>query len=190
MTTKKTAAERSADRSRLRADLRKSVIAAGAESQKVTIRERGRQRRSVEKTKTTQRVVERQQSESARVSAYQERSNIAIAQREASRKVRVGTQSDINALSRREKVITGATKSVTKTSVWSTLIMLTGLFFFMIIIYVIVTNGSKFGDFTGGVGSFISGLSSTKPLFVKKAVEGNDPATTAAKKEVSLSDSA
>jgi preprotein translocase subunit SecF len=140
-----------------RADFRKGVIDSQAAAQVKIARERGRQRRSVEKTKTAQRVIERQQSEAARVAAHQQKSSISIEQSEA---IREGRQS----AKRQERV----ERSVTGSGVWSTLMMLTFLFFGMIILYVLVHHGGEYGHLAGGIGSFISGLSSNTPLFVKK----------------------
>jgi hypothetical protein len=160
--------DKTAKRIEQRAEMRKAVINAGAESQVKISRERGRQRRSVEKTKTAQRVIERQQSEAARVQAYQQRSEIAVAQSETIRSARTSSN-------RQERI----EKSVTGSSVWSTLIMLAALFFSMIVLYTIVRNGPAFGGLAGSMGSFISGLSSTKPLFIARAVASAPNTNTA-----------
>lgn len=168
MSAKVPAADKALARSRARADFRKELIGAGAESQVKISRERGRQRRSVEKTKTQQRVIERQQSEAARVQAYQARSDIALAQKRAQAAQRVETQGALNSQARKEAVVDSVTGGVTGSSLWSTMVLIVTLFFGMIVLYVIVTNGSAFGQLTGSVGSFIQGLSSNQPLFVRK----------------------
>lgn len=163
-----TKSDKALERSRARAEFRKEIVTAGAESQVKIARERGRQRRSVEKAKTQQRVIERQQSEAARVSAYRQRSEIAIAQRAANRQQRVQTQKDLQQLQRNDRIVQGTSKAVTSTSVWSTLMLFTTLMFGMILLYVLVTNGQAFGNLAGSVGTFIQGLSSNQPLFVRK----------------------
>ena len=160
--------DKALERSRARAEFRKELIAAGSESQVRISRERGRQRRSVEKVKTDQRVKERQQSEAARVAAYQQRADIQANLRARNAEQRVSTQEQLAGLQRKEKVISGATGTVTGTSAWSTLMLLTSLFFAMIVIYVIVSNGGQFGKLTGQIGSWIAGLSSNQPLFIRK----------------------
>jgi len=160
--------DKALERSRARAEFRKEIVAAGSEAQVKTARERGRQRRSVEKVKTNQRIRERQESEAARTAAYQRRADIQANLRSRNAEARVQTQEQLVGLQRREKVITGATRTVTGTSAWSTLMLVTALFFGMIILYVIVTNGGQFGSFTGQIGSWIAGLSSNQPLFIRK----------------------
>jgi cobalamin biosynthesis Mg chelatase CobN len=160
-------ADRALERSRARTEFRKEIVAAGSESQVKVTRERGRQRRSVEKVKTQQRVIERQQSEAARVQAYQQRSDIAVQQKQAQASQRLETQKALAGVSRREQIITGTSRTVTKSSIWSTTVLLVALFFSMIILYVIVTNGSAFGNLAGSAGQWIQGLSSNKPLFVR-----------------------
>lgn len=161
--------DKSIERSRQRAVFRRELIDAGSASQINIARERGKQRRSVEKVKTQQRVIERQQSEAARVNAYQQRSDIAIAQKRAQAIQRVETQDQLNALARRERVITSAQNTVTRSSIWSTVVLLISLFFGMIILYVLVTNGETFGRVAGTAGTWIKGLSSNEPLFVKRS---------------------
>lgn len=160
--------DKALERSAARAGFRKELIGASADSQVKISRERGRQRRSVEKTKTQQRVIERQQSEAARVQAAQNRSDIAIAQKRAQGATRVETQGALNRQARKEAVVDSATGAVTGSSLWSTLTLLVTLFFGMIVLYVIVTNGSSFGQLTGSVGTFIQGLSTNQPLFIRK----------------------
>lgn len=168
MPPKMTAADKALKRSEARKEFRKELIQAGAASDVIRTRERGRQRRSVEKVKTQQRVIERQQSEAARIQSQQVKSQLAIQQRQAARAERVGTQSDLYGLRRREAVVSSATGAVTGSSIWSTVTLITTLFFVMILLYVIVTNGVKFGNLAGSVGTFIAGLSSNQPLFVRK----------------------
>lgn len=169
---KESAADRALKRSQARGEIRKLLIETGAESQVRISRERGRQRRSVEKAKTTQRVAERQQSEAARVQAYAARAEIAQQQLEAKRVQRVQTQRDLMSLrdenkpSRVSEVGSSIGGSITSSTPWATLMTITTLFFVMIIVYVIVTNGQQFGSFASKAGSFIATLSSTKPIFV------------------------
>lgn len=166
----KSKADESLERSKARAQMRQDLIEASSGGAVKISRERGRQRRSVERTKTVERLKERQGSEAARVEGYRQRSEIVMQQRAAARVQRVQTQADLNALARREKftqaAISAPVNAVTRSSVWSTITLIATLFFIMIFLYVIVTNGERFGAFTGSIGKFISGLSSTTPLFV------------------------
>lgn len=172
MPPKNTAADEALRRSQARAEFRKEFVSAGADAQVKIAREKGRQRRSVEKVKTKQRVIERQQSETARVASAAQRSAIVQSQNEQRRVQRVQTQRDLNALKQDSQpgFVSNAAGSiggsVTGSSAWSTLVTLTTLFFIIIIAYLIVTNGQQFGSFTGKAGSFIQTLSSTKPIFV------------------------
>lgn len=165
--------DKALERSRARAEFRKEVVGASSDAQVRIARERGKQRRSVEKVKTSQRVIERQQSEAARTAAYQNRANIQANLKSQQAQQRIQTQEQLAGLQRRERVITGVTKSATSTSTWSTLMLVTALFFGMIILYVIVTNGGQFGNLTGQVGGWIAGLSSNQPLFVRKDEASN-----------------
>lgn len=160
--------DKALERSRARADFRKELIGTSADAQVKISRERGRQRRSVEKVKTQQRVIERQQSEAARIQAAQQKSEIAIAQKRAAAAQRIQTQKDLQGLQRRNEVVDNATGTVTSSSIWSTLMLITTLFFTMIVLYVIVRNGRAFGKLAGSAGTFIQGLSSNQPLFVRK----------------------
>lgn len=160
--------DKSIERSKARAEFRKEILAVGSESQVKIARERGRQRRSVEKIKTNERIRERQESEAARTAAYQRRADIQSGLKARTAEQRVQTQQELVGLQRREKIITGTTKTVTGTSTWSTIMLVTSLFFGMILLYVIVTNGGQFGNLAGQVGGWIAGLSSNQPLFVRK----------------------
>lgn len=168
---KTTAADRALKRSKARGEIRQMLIETQSAGQVKISRERGRQRRSVVKAQNVQRVLERQGSEAARTQGYAERAEIARQQRAASGEQRVETQKELAGLARKQKVISSATGSVTGSSIWSTITLLVTLWFVMVIIYIIVRNGEAFGGFAGGVGSFIQGLSSDKPLFVATATE-------------------
>lgn len=168
--------DKSIERSKARAGFRKELIAAGSESQVRIARERGRQRRSVEKKKTEERIRERQESEAARTAAYQRRADIQANLRARNAQQRIQTQGQLAGLQRKERVINSATGTVTDTSLWSTLMLMTALFFGMIIIYVIVSNGGQFGKLTGQIGGWIAGLSSNQPLFVRKDEDVNGSA--------------
>jgi hypothetical protein len=177
MPPKLTAADRALKRSAARAEFRKAITESSAAGQVKIARERGRQRRSVERTKTSTRVVERQASERARQETIERRS-ILQQQSIAARGVqRVQTQKDLASVSRGERIktqITGeAVKPVTSgvRSVTSTLFLVLGIFFVLIIAYVVLLNSNNFGSFLGSAGNFIQGLSSNKPLFVKNGSE-------------------
>lgn len=167
--------DRALKRSEARAEFRKQITEASSAGQVKISRERGRQRRSVEKAKAVQRIAERQGSEEARTTAYRARAEIATEQRAASSQIRLQTQDELNSLQRRNRVtnqaVSGATGAVTRSSIWSTIMLVASLFFLMIFIYVVVRNGEQFGGLAGSVGTFISGLSSNAPLFVASAPE-------------------
>lgn len=161
-----TKADKSLERSRARAEFRKEIVAAGAESQVKIARERGRVRRATEKSRTNERIRERQASEAARISSRQQQATIAQQTMEARKTQRVQTQAELNALRNRQRVVVGTQRTVTNSSVWSTVVMIFFLMFGMIVIYVLVTNGQAFGNIAGTIGNFVHGLSSNSPLFV------------------------
>lgn len=159
--------DKSVERSRQRAEFRKGVARATAESEVIKARERGRQRRSVEKAKATQSIRERQASEAARLATYQQRTAISLEANKARQAQRIQTQENLNSLRSRQTIVDSGTRVITRTSAWSTIMMLTFLFFAMILIYILVRNGAQFGNLAATAGTWIQGLSSNKPLFIK-----------------------
>lgn len=159
--------DKSIERSRQRAEFRKGVIGFGTESEVKKVRERGRVRRSVERTKAQTKILERQESERARVETARQRAAISVDAQRQRNAQRIQTQQDLKNLQSRRTVVTDTGKAVRQTSAWETLMMLTALFFAMILIYVLVTNGQAFGNLAGTIGTWIQGVSSNKPLYVK-----------------------
>jgi len=163
------ASDKAKENAQFRANLRKEYVGAMSDAQVKIARERARQRRANTKLKTNQVIRERQESEAARVAAAREKAAINVEQMQARQRQRVEATSDIAGIQRRERAITGAQRSVTGSDVWSTIVLIVGLFFGMIILYVLVTNGSQFGKLAGTAGIWIRGLSSNQPLFVRKS---------------------
>lgn len=87
-------------------------------------------------------------------------------------------QQDVDAANRRAKFERGV---VSQTSTLgqgkNTIFLLLGLFFVMIIIYDIVSNGAAFGNVLSGVATFIRGLSANSPLFVKNPPKSSNSTT-------------
>lgn len=132
---------------------------------------------------------ERQASEQARLASRQAQSQISKSELEAKRAQRVQTQEDLNAVRNKQRAYSGAVSVGTRTSIWSTVVMLFFLGLGIIAIYILVKNGEAFGNVASGVGTFISGLSSNSPLFKanqtggvvmeqKQGIGGNAPAAT------------
>lgn len=167
MAETKSKPDKSLERSRQRSEFRKGVIDFGTQAEVKKVRERGRVRRSVERTKAQTKILERQESEKARVETAQRRAQISVEAQRQRNAQRVQTQSDLNSLQSRRAVVNTGAKAVSQTSAWSTLMLLTALFFLMILIYVIVSNGVAFGNLAGSAGTWIQGISSNKPLYVK-----------------------
>lgn len=160
--------DKALDRSKARGEIRRTLIETGAESQERIARTRGSERRATATHVASEHVRERQQSEAARVASRQSQADIAQRTMEARRIQRVQTQAELNAVRNRQRLVVGTQRTVTNTSIWSTIVMVFFLTVGMIILYILVTNGTKFGAVAGGIGNFIHGLSSNAPLFVTK----------------------
>ena len=158
-------------RSRERAGWRKDFARASGEAQQETTRTRGLERRSTASHVTNERIRERNASEAARIQSRASQSEIAKQTLEARRVQRVQTQEELNSLRHRDRVISGTQSTVSRSSIWSTFVMLFFLGFGMIAIYILVTNGTAFGGIASTVGNFIHGISSNTPLFVKKPTD-------------------
>lgn len=154
-------------RSRERARWREGFARTAGEVHQETIRTTGEERRSTISHKASENIREREASESARIASRQAQSRIAIEQGETRKQQRIQTQEELNSLRNRQRAYSGSVSTVTRSSVWSTVVMVFFLMFGMIAIYVLVTNGSQFGAIAGTVGNFIHGLSSNTPLFVE-----------------------
>lgn len=157
-----------------RSKLRESFANVQASAEVKKARERGRQRRSVERTRAQQRVLERQQSEAARQDTAAQRFFLKEQELEARRVQKVQTAQDLAALKQSQQpsaiqnIGSGAVSSFAGSSTGHSVGMIFGIFFALIIVYVILRNPTAFGGLTGGVGTFVQGLSSNAPLFVQK----------------------
>lgn len=160
--------DKALERSKARGEIRRTLIETGAESQVKIAQERGSQRRATASHVTNERVRERNASEAARIASRAKQADIARQTMEARRTQRVQTQEDLNAVRNRQRLTVGTQRTVTNTSIWSTVVMLFFLAIGMIIIYVLVTNGAAFGTLAGTAGKFIQGVSTNMPLFVAK----------------------
>lgn len=154
-------------RSRERAKWREGFARASGEVQQETTRTRGAERRQTATHVTSERIRERQASEAARIQSRAQQTQLAVQQGEARKQQRVQTQEELNSLRNRQRTYSGTVSTVTRSSIWSTFLMVFFLMFGMIVIYILVTNGEKFGAIAGTAGNFIHGLSSTMPLYVK-----------------------
>lgn len=134
--------------------------------------ERGAVRNATVTHKTNEVIRERQLSEQARISSRQAQADIAAKTMEQRRLQRTQTQQELNAIRNRQRVVSGTTTTVTRSSVWSTMVMITFLVFGMIVVYILVTNGQAFGAIAGTIGNFIHGLSSNSPLFISTSPGG------------------
>lgn len=159
-------ADKALNRSKARGEIRKTLIETGAESQKQISQTRGQERRQTATHVTSERIRERNASEAARIQSRRTQAQIAEQTMQSRRVQRVQTQEELNAVRNRQRLIVGTQRTVANTSIWSTVVMVFFLTFGMIVLYILVTNGEKFGALASGIGNFIHGISTNTPLFV------------------------
>ena len=135
------------------------------------LRESGRVTRLNQKNAAKQQISVRNASEVGRRDTQSQRFQLREHEIQTAAQQRVSTQEEIAGNRRTQRIQNAALFDTANSSVGFSFGMIVALFFVMIIIYVIVTNGSNFGNLMGSVGTFISGLSSNSSLFVKKAAD-------------------
>ncbi len=174
-------ADKALQRSQARGEIRRTLIETGAESQKQISQTRGQERRQTATHVTSERIRERNASESARIQSRRTQAQIAEQTMRSRRVQRVQTQEELNAVRNRQRLVVGTQRTVTNTSIWSTVVMVFFLTFGMIVLYILVTNGEKFGALASSIGNFIHGISTNTPLFVavpKTDKTGQTPSIT------------
>jgi uncharacterized membrane protein len=135
-------------------------------------RDQARIRRANRRQLTNEIIRERQGSEAARQLTQAQRSELKQADIRKAAESRVQTQQDVASNRRVQRVENAAIFGAANSSIGASIGMVVALFFIMIMIYVVVKNGSNFGKLTGSIGDFIAGLSSNNALFIKQPKTG------------------
>ena len=137
---------------------------------KEAVRDRARIKRANKKYETTQVIRERQSSEAARQATAAQRSSLRQSDVEKAARSRVETQQEVASNRRGQRVENAAIFGAANSSIGQSAGLIVALFFVMILLYLVVKNGSAFGSLMGSIGTFVQGLSSNTPLFTKNRV--------------------
>jgi hypothetical protein len=133
------------------------------------MRESGRITRANRRTAATSQIREREASETQRRITQAQRSKLRTDEIREAASQRVSTQQQVAGNRRTQRVENAAIFGAANSSIGGSIGMVVALFFIMLILYLIVKNGSNFGTLVGSLGTFVHGLSSNNPLFVKNA---------------------
>lgn len=145
-----------------------------ARLKRAEFRSKGKAQQEARTSAINKQMEERAYSEKLRQNTQYQRSRLReeeVSQRASSR---IQTQKELSGERRQERatnaVLFGGANKVASSSIGQNIGILVALFFAMLILYHIVTNGPTFGKLTGSVATFIRGLTSNTVLFVKTDV--------------------
>jgi cobalamin biosynthesis Mg chelatase CobN len=143
------------------------TVGKKSREQRVTNAERAAQT-SANKTKTSSVDIEKsRQSEVFKQGTATSRSTLRKEEITHAANTRISTQEEIAGNRRQERATNAVLFGAANSSMGVSFGMIIALFFLLVIVYIVVTNGENFGTLLGSVGNFIRGLSSNTPLFVK-----------------------